>query len=49
LLIGSVVIDTEFGIEDHGLISTAVIERGLKLFDIRIDPNHIQPVVKENT
>jgi hypothetical protein len=41
------VIDTEFDREDHGLISAAAIERGLKLFDAGIDPNHIQPVVKK--
>jgi hypothetical protein len=37
--LGSVVIDAEFSMEDHKIRFPAiVIERGLKLLDVRIDP-----------
>jgi hypothetical protein len=29
--------DAEFGREDHGLIPTTIIKKGLKSFDVRTD------------
>jgi hypothetical protein len=38
LLVGSVIIDTELGKEDHGLIPAIAIGRELEQLDVRTDP-----------